>query len=51
MLLRDVQVGLWCAVSTTRIIDPIFFFKNNQFASVTHTVTPFPEHLSSFERT
>jgi len=24
--LRDVKIGVWCAISATRIITPIFFF-------------------------
>lgn len=41
VLLHDVQVGLWCAVSTTRVIEPIFFIKNNLCQYITYTVHHF----------
>ena len=50
--LHGVQVGVWCAMSATRIIGPIFFSETlNSHRYVTQILTPFFERLSDYERT
>jgi hypothetical protein len=50
--LHDVQVGVWCASSVPRIIEPIPTYPpiTNPQQYITHVLTSLFEHLSNYER-
>ena len=49
--LYDRKVGVWCAVSQTRIIGPIFFENTiNSQRYISDILQPFFQHLTAYEK-
>jgi hypothetical protein len=50
-MLHDIKVGLWCAISVTRIIGFIFFLDaTNSEGKIGQILTPLAENLSGVQK-